>query len=211
LFALSEEGAARLQLSRCEADEREGVECVTIGSGPTIRLKDFDLKFSKEVKRLAGTDFYTCLQCRSCSGGCPFSEYMDYMPNGVMRLVQLGLKAEALTCNTIWICVSCHTCTIQCPMAIDIPGVMDALREQAVAEHVDILEPDILNFHREVLGSIERYGRTHKLEIMLRYKLKTRDLISDWTVGMKMLAKRKLDLTPSRVERIDDVKKIFRE
>jgi len=44
-----------------------------------------------------------------------------------------------------------------------------------------------------VLGSIERYGRTHKLEIMLRYKLKTRDLISDWTVGMKMLAKRKLD------------------
>jgi len=96
-------------------------------------------------------------------------------------------------------------------MAIDIPGVMDVLREQAIAEHADILEPDILNFHREVLGSIERYGRTHKLEIMLRYKLKTRDLISDWTVGMKMLAKRKLDLTPSRIERIDDVKKIFQE
>jgi hypothetical protein len=31
---------------------------------------------------------------------------------------------------------------------------------------------------------------------MMRYKLKTRDLISDWAVGMKMLAKRKLDLTP---------------
>jgi hypothetical protein len=30
-------------------------------------------------------------------------------------------------------------------------------------------------------------------------------------VGMKMLAKRKLDLTPSRVERIEDVKKIFQE
>ena len=179
--------------------------------GAPICLKDLDFRFSQKVKRWAGTDFHTCLQCRSCSGGCPFSEYMDYMPNGVMRLVQLGLKSEALTCNTIWICVGCHTCTIQCPMAIDIPGVMDVLREQAIAEHVDILEPDILNFHREVLGSIERYGRTHKLEIMLRYKLKTRDLISDWTVGMKMLAKRKLDLTPTRVERIDDMKKIFQE
>jgi heterodisulfide reductase subunit C len=80
---------------------------VTIEGGPTIRLNDLDLKFSREVKRLSGTDFYTCLQCRSCSGGCPFSVYMDYMPNGAMRLVQLGLKAEALACNTIWICVGC--------------------------------------------------------------------------------------------------------
>lgn len=176
-----------------------------------IRLNDLDLNFSKEVKRLSGTDFHTCLQCRSCSGGCPFSEYMDYMPNGVMRLAQLGLKAEALSCNTIWICVGCHTCSIQCPMAIDIPGVMDVLREKALAEQVEIRESDILNFHREVLNSIERYGRTHKLEIMLRYKLKTRDLISDWAVGMKMLAKRKLDLTPSKIERIGDMKKIFQE
>lgn len=179
-------------------------------SNPTlIRLKDLDPSFSREIKRLSGTDFHTCLQCRSCSGGCPFSDYMDYMPNGVMRLVQLGLKAEALTCNTIWVCVGCHTCSIQCPMAIDIAAVMDALREKAVSEHVDIQEPDILNFHREVLNSIERYGRTHKLEIMMRYKLKTRDLVSDWAVGMKMLAKRKLDLTPSKIERIGDIKKIF--
>jgi heterodisulfide reductase subunit C len=184
---------------------------VVIEGGPTIRLNDFDLKFSREIKRLAGTDFHTCLQCRSCSGGCPFSEFMDYMPNGVMRLVQLGLKAEALNCNTIWVCVGCHTCSIQCPMAIDIPGVLDMLRQMALAEGVDTPEPDVLSFHREVLNSIERYGRTHKIEIMLRYKLKTRDLISDWTVGMKMLAKRKLDLTPSRVERIGEVKKLFQE
>ncbi len=189
----------------------KGMNSETSESGPTIRLNDLDLKFSKDVKRRSGTDFNTCLQCRSCSGGCPFSEYMDYMPNGVMRLVQLGLKNEALTCNTIWICVGCHTCSIQCPMAIDIAAVMDALREKALAERVDVQEPDILNFHREVLNSIERYGRTHKIEIMMRYKLKTRDLISDWAVGMKMLAKRKLDLTPSRVERIGDVKKIFQE
>jgi heterodisulfide reductase subunit C len=182
-----------------------------ISNSSLIRLTDLDLKFSREIKRLAGTDFHSCLQCRSCSSGCPFSDHMDYMPNGVMRLVQLGLKTEALTCNTIWICVGCHTCSIQCPMAIDIPGVMDALREKAVAEHADIIEPDILNFHREVLNSIERYGRTHKLEIMMRYKLKKFDLLSDLQVGFKMLAKRKLDLTPSRIEQIEDLKKIFQE
>lgn len=176
-----------------------------------IRLNAIDVRFAGEIKNLAGTSFHTCLQCRSCSSGCPFSEFMDFKPNGVIRLVQLGLKGEALACNTIWICVGCHTCTIQCPMAIDIAAVMDALREKALAEQADVLEPDILNFHREVLNSIERHGRTHKLEIMLRYKLKTRDLISDWTVGLKMLAKRKLDLTPSKVERIGDLKKIFQK
>jgi heterodisulfide reductase subunit C len=210
-FGLSESGEARRRLSRCEAEKREGADEVTVLGGSTIRLTDLDLRFSNDIKRLAGTDFRSCLQCRSCSSGCPFSDYMDYMPNGVMRLVQLGLKTEALKCNTIWICVGCHTCSIQCPMAIDIPGVMDALREKAVAEHVDIIEPDILNFHREVLNSIERYGRTHKLEIMMRYKLKKFDLLSDLQVGIKMLAKRKLDLTPSRIEQIGDMKKIFKE
>ena len=136
---------------------------------------------------------------------------MDYKPNGVMRLIQLGLKTEALTCTTIWICVGCHTCSIQCPMSIDIAAVMDALREKALAEQAEILEPDILNFHREVLNTVQRYGRTHKLEIMLRYKLRKRDWFSDLDVGLKMLAKRKLDLTPSRVNQIADVRKLFQE
>jgi len=183
---------------------------MTPPKGPPIRLSALDPQFSREIKRLAGTDFHACLQCRSCSGGCPFSDHMDYMPNGVMRLVQLGLKQEALSCNTIWICVGCHTCSIQCPMAIDIPGVMDALRERALAERVAVIEPDILAFHREVLNSIARYGRTHKLEIMLRYKLKRRDLFSDLDVGLRMLAKRKLDLTPSRIEQIAEIQKVFR-
>lgn len=178
--------------------------------GPPIRLAALDPRFSWEIKRLAGTDFHACLQCRSCSGGCPFSDHMDYMPNGVMRLVQLGLKQEALSCNTIWICVGCHTCSIQCPMAIDIPAVMDALRERALAENIEAVEPDILAFHREVLNSIARYGRTHKLEIMLRYKLKRRDLFSDLDVGLRMLAKHKLDLTPSRIEDIEAIQKVFR-
>src|SRR5512139_1288935 len=119
---------------------------MSVQGGPKIRIQDLDIRFSNEIKERSGTDFRSCFQCRSCSGGCPFSEHMDYMPNGVMRLVQLGLKREAL---------SCHTCSIQCPMAIDIPGVMDMLRQMAIAEGANNPEPDVLSFHREVLNSIE--------------------------------------------------------
>jgi heterodisulfide reductase subunit C len=136
---------------------------------------------------------------------------MDYMPYQVIRMVQLGLKEDALKSSTIWICVGCHTCTVQCPMAIDMAALMDALRQEAIEEKMAISEPDILNFHNEVLHSVEHYGRAHKLEIMLRYKIRKRDWFQDMDVGIKMLAKRKLDLRPSKVDQIQEVKRLFKQ
>jgi hypothetical protein len=44
---------------------------------------------------------------------------------------------------------------------------------------------------------------------MLRYKVRTRDWFSDMDVGLKMLAKRKLDLMPSKVKNIAKIKHLF--
>jgi heterodisulfide reductase subunit C len=134
---------------------------------------------------------------------------MDYFPNQIIRLVQLGMKDEALESSTIWICVGCHTCSIQCPQAIDIPSVMDALRQMAIEQGVKVSQPHILNFHKEVINSIRRHGRTHKLEIMMRYKLSRKDWFADMDVGLKMLQKRKLDLMPSKIDRISEIRKLY--
>ena len=159
-----------------------------------------DPDFKARIISNAATNINLCWHCNCCSGGCPFSQAMDYLPNQVIRLVQLGMKPEALSCSSIWICVGCHTCSVQCPMAIDMAAFMDALRQEALAEKVTPAEPDVYHFHREVLNSIRRYGRTHKLEIMFRYKLQKQDWLQDIDVGLKMLAKRKLDLMPSKVK-----------
>ncbi len=180
-----------------------------LDSGETIELGDSDFRFASEVRQRSGTDLNTCYHCWCCAGGCPFADAMDYTPNGVIRLVQLGLKKKALECSTIWLCVGCHTCSTVCPMGIDMSAIMDTLRQMALEEGASVAEPDILNFHKEVLNSIEHYGRTHKLEIMLRYKIRTRDWFSDMDVGIKMLAKRKLDLMPSKVNDIEEIRKIF--
>lgn len=172
-------------------------------------LNKLDQQFVADVIERSGVNLGSCWHCNCCAGGCPFVEAMDYPPNGVIRLVQLGCKSEALTSSTIWICVGCNTCSVECPQAIDMPAIMDSLRQMAMEEGVDIAEPDILNFHREVLNSVRQYGRTHKLEIMLRYKIKQRKLFSDMDIGLKMLAKRKLDLTPSKVKGIEGIRKFF--
>lgn len=165
--------------------------------------------FCEEIVRRSGDDFRRCYQCQCCGSGCPVSEAMKYRPNGVIRLVQLGFGREALESPDIWLCMGCNTCSTECPMAIDIAAVMSALRETAVEEGVTIAEPGILNFHKEVLNSIEKYGRTHKLEIMMRHKFRQREFFSDIDIGLKMLSKRKLDLRPSKILEINRVQKLF--
>jgi len=174
-----------------------------------IDLKSCDRSFRHEVNERSGENVGLCWHCRTCAGGCPYVKAMDYHPHAVFRLVQLGLRKEALESSTIWICVSCNTCSIQCPAAIDIPAIMDALRHMALAEGVKIAQPEIVKFHEEVLGSIKRYGRTHKLEIMMRYKVRMRQWFQDMDLGLKMLARRKLDLTPSKIDRPEEVSRLF--
>jgi heterodisulfide reductase subunit C len=165
---------------------------------------------AEEIKERCGEEVHRCYHCGSCANGCPFVQAMDYPPNAVLRLVQFGLRQEVLGCRTIWICVGCHTCSSQCPMAIDLAAVMGALRYLALEAGVSPAEPGILGFHREVLRSIERYGRTHKLGIMLRYKILTRRWFSDVDVGLRMLAKRKLDFRASRIEAMGEIAPFFK-
>lgn len=167
-------------------------------SKPIVDLNRTSKNMAAEIQDRTGVNISACWHCNSCANGCPFSQAMDYPPNSVIRLAQLGLRQEALESSGIWICVGCNTCAIQCPNAIDIPAVNDAIRQIALEEGATVAEPGILAFHEEVLHSIERYGRTHKLEIMMRYKLRRHDWFGDTLVGVKMMLKRKLDFLPSK-------------
>ena len=179
------------------------------GADNRIVLAEQDHYLARDIQRLSGTNLNRCYHCRTCGGGCPFIRGMDYPPNGVIRLVQYGLRRLALESHTIWICVGCHTCSVECPMGIDIAAVMATLRRLALEEGVMVAETNILDFHREVLQSIKLYGRAHKLGIMLRYKARVHQWFADLDVGLRMLAKRKMDLKASRVKAIGEITRLF--
>ena len=166
-------------------------------------------RFSREVIRRSGENLNMCWHCRTCSSGCPFYHAMDGGPHSIIRLVQLGMWKEALESKTIWLCVGCNTCATQCPNAIDVAAIADTLRIMAIERGVVVPEPGVLAFHEAVLNTIQRYGRTHKLEVMLRYKLKILDFFTDTGIGLKMFAKGKLDLLPSKISRIEEIQKLF--
>jgi len=134
---------------------------------------------------------------------------MDHPPNAVIRMIQYGMRQQALECGTTWVCVNCHTCSSQCPNNIDIAAIMNTLTKMALEEGVQVGARPILDFHVAVLRSIEDYGRAYKLRIMLRHKLATGDWFKDLDLGLKMLTRRKLDLFASRVNGIQEIQRLF--
>jgi len=163
------------------------------------------------INKLSGENINNCIQCYSCSSVCPFFEFMGSAPHHLIRMIQYGLMDEVLKNSAIWICVGCHTCSSQCPAAIDIVEVMDTLRHLALKEKLEIPEYDVVNFHEQLVNSIHRHGRTHKLEIMLGYKLKSGGWFDDMNVGLKMFQKRKLDILPHNITHLDVIKNMFKE
>lgn len=165
--------------------------------------------FAKRVKEISGTTLDRCYQCSTCSLGCPVNFAMDYLPNQIIRMVQLGLKEQVLKSSTIWLCATCESCVARCPNEVDVLRVMDTLREMSLREGVKGKETIIPIFHETFLGGIRQWGRQHELSMLLLLKLKTRDIFSDLGLGVKMLLKGNLKLLPPRVKGSKDVKAIF--
>ncbi len=126
----------------------------------------------------AGLPVDSCYQCRKCSNGCPLTFAMDLLPDRVIRYVLLGLEAEALDAATIWVCSSCETCTTRCPNGIDIAGVMDWLKETAVAQGRAIGQEEVRDFHRAFLKAIKLGGgRLSEPLVLGLFSLKGRRLV----------------------------------
>lgn len=138
------------------------------------------------------------------------AEEMDFPPDKLMRMVQLGLKDSAIKSRAIWLCTGCVACSDRCPNGIDVAKVIDSLKQMALQEKVTMGEPRIVAFHESFLDTVKQYGRLHEVTMVALLKLKTRDLMSDVGVGIKMFFKGKFPPMPQRIKGRADVAGLFR-
>jgi heterodisulfide reductase subunit C len=168
--------------------------------------------FKSEIEEASEERMANCYQCGKCSAGCPMVDYMDLMPNVVMRNVQLGLRERVLSCKTIWLCASCETCTTRCPQEIDIARIMDTLRE--VSLQAGLANPemkDITCFHDLFLRSVRKNGRLDEAGIVINYKIqRPRHLFEDMLTGLQMVAKGKMPFPPHKIKKRSEVEQIFK-
>jgi heterodisulfide reductase subunit C len=162
---------------------------------------------AEQIQATCGEDVHRCYQCLKCSAGCPMTFAMDFPPSQIMRLVQLGQEEMLLGSKTIWVCVTCNTCSIRCPNDIDIALVIDSLRERALKKGVKPAVEKAALFHKYFLDNMKKRGRTFEGELLARYQLKTGQAVQNAGLGMRMFFKGRLSMLPESVEN----KKAFRE
>ena len=127
--------------------------------------------FVRQIEETSGQDLLACNQCGKCSAGCPVVSVMDLLPSQVVRMAQLGMEDVLGTTDrggqpTVWLCASCLACATRCPRGVDLPRLMEALRQIALrqgAAELDLnaLPPELL---REVpqlaiVGGFRKYLR----------------------------------------------------
>jgi heterodisulfide reductase subunit C len=170
-----------------------------------------DLTFVERVSEESHQAVGRCYYCLRCSAGCPAAYAMDYTPAQILRLVQLGQKEAVLRSSAIWLCIGCETCGTRCPNEIHAGGVIDALRQMALAEGVAVGERRVYRLHQAFLDSIRMWGRLHELTMLMEYKLRSGDLLSDLDMGADMFVKGKIHPLPKRIAGMGDVKRLFGE
>ncbi len=149
------------------------------------------------IKETRGLDIDLCYQCQKCTSGCPVSYAMDSTPTQLLHAVQLGLTELALNSKAIWLCTSCQTCTTRCPQGVDLASIMDELRIIAQHQKIKVKLPEVPIFYRCSLTNIRFFGRMYELGLVVILKLFTRSFTKDVGLGLKMLAKGKLNVLPS--------------
>jgi heterodisulfide reductase subunit C2 len=171
-------------------------------------------ELSKKVRQSTNVNVIECYQCGKCTAGCPVAEHMDLRPSVIMRMLQSGNEKELneiLQSKSIWLCLTCETCYSRCPMELDIPKVMDYLRQRSLVEgkvHPD--SRDIVTFHKSFLNTIENNGRLHEMGLILDYKMHSGNLFQDVMLAPEMFSKGKLHILPEKIKDRQGLSRLFK-
>ncbi|HSQ25698.1 MAG TPA: 4Fe-4S dicluster domain-containing protein [Anaerolineales bacterium] len=171
-----------------------------------------NLRFLEEVSaRTAGVSrLEMCIQCGTCGGSCPPAADMDHTPRMLFAMIRAGMRTEALSSNTQWICVSCYHCVVRCPQDVLIADVMYTLKSMAIQAKLykDSTAPD---FSQTFVDMVEEYGRSYEFGLATRHYLKHFPLRLPGMapMGLGMLSKHRMDMTPKRIKNIDQLTAIL--
>ena len=108
-----------------------------------------------------------CINCGRCFVACPVIQhagieiFLSEVSTGPIGLVKAALIKginEAVAIG-LFLCTGCNRCKELCPANIDIPGMIEKLREEAIQKGI------ILPEHQKMLESIQKFDNPFGKEI----------------------------------------------
>jgi len=154
-----------------------------------------------------------CIQCGTCGGSCPSGPDMEHTPRALFQMIKAGMKDMVLSSNTPWYCVSCYYCTVRCPQEVHITELMYTLKRMAIQEGLyrESTASRAPDFSGTFIDYVENYGRSFELGLATRYHLSHNPLnmVSMASMGMGMFIKGRMDLIPTRIKSLKQLKAIL--
>lgn len=155
-----------------------------------------------------------CIQCGTCGGSCPSGPDMEHSPRKIFAMIEAGMKDEVLKSNTPWYCVSCYYCMVRCPQDIHITDIMYTLKRMAIQEgyYRESSVPDAASVSETFIDFVENYGRSFELGFATRHHLRHHPIKAvemATSLGLGMLRKGRMDITPTRIRDLDQLKSIL--
>ena len=171
-----------------------------------------NLRFLEEVSAATAgvARLEMCIQCGTCGGSCPSAADMDHTPRMLFAMIRAGMREEALSSNTPWMCVSCYHCVVRCPQEVHIADIMYTLKSMAIRAKLykDSTAPD---FSQTFVDMVESYGRSYEFGLATRHYLKhfPMRLPGMAPMGLGMLSRKRMEITPKRIQGIDQLTNIL--
>jgi len=169
-----------------------------------------DLRFLDEIYGIPGGErIKECIQCGTCSGSCPVSWAMEETPRKVFAMIRAGMRDRVLESLTIWTCASCYQCVGRCPQEIKITDIMYMLKRMAIRENRE-RSKKARALSKAFVEIVNRNGRNHETELMVRYMLATNPLsaLSAAPIGLSLYTHGRLPLLGKQIREIKSLRKI---
>ncbi|MBI5394324.1 MAG: 4Fe-4S dicluster domain-containing protein [Verrucomicrobia bacterium] len=172
--------------------------------------------FSREIANLlhaaGGEPVSSCMQCGTCSGTCPVSDFMDVRPQRLIRMIDAGLKDQVMATRSFWYCASCYQCTVRCPRGIDIAELMYGLKRYTIWKKQypeDLIGPA---FSETFVKNIVRTGRSYEPVLATSYffTLGLKEMLQEAQGATMLMLKGRLPVLPARIKRLENFKRMIK-
>jgi heterodisulfide reductase subunit C len=158
-----------------------------------------------------GQKIKNCLQCGTCTGTCPVSYAMDITPRETIALFRAGRLEDILHSRTIWICASCYSCTVRCPVGIKVTDTLYALKRLAIDKKIYPDNFPVYALSQAFIENVYKYGRNFELGLGIKYLLKAgpMKLLSNAGFGMAMMSRGRMSMMPKSIKKVNEVRAII--